>query len=245
MIRRRHRDEKADKYVSGVHGFKSALSGMRMLGAGHPVLHRLRIGLEFAVSGHKDLDGMIEHHSKMTRALGEQLGLTEPALDALDASYEQWDGKGWPGELSGEAVPIAARLAAIGEFTEVAHRVGGIEAAKELARKQSGKQFDPRLAAELEDADMLLADLEGAEAWSAVIDAEPALGVVLSAERFDEVLLAIADFIDLKSPYSLGHARAVADLAAGAGELFSIAGFPSWASFGWTTSAPAIGAHLL
>ena len=33
------------------------------------------------------------------------------------------------------------------------------------------------------------------------------------ATQFDAALLAIADFIDLKSPYSLGHARAVADLA--------------------------------
>jgi HD-GYP domain-containing protein (c-di-GMP phosphodiesterase class II) len=49
-----------------------------------------------------------------------------------------------------------------------------------------------------------------------VIEAEPALAVVLSAERFDAALLAIANFVDLKSPYSLGHARAVADLAAAA-----------------------------
>ncbi len=36
-------------------------------------------------------------------------------------------------------------------------------------------------------------------------------------ERFDAALLAIAGFVDLKSPYFLGHARAVADLAAEAG----------------------------
>jgi HD-GYP domain-containing protein (c-di-GMP phosphodiesterase class II) len=64
---------------------------------------------------------------------------------------------------------------------------------------------------------MLFADLDTAETWNAVIDAEPALGVVLSGARFDAALLAIADFIDLKSPYSLGHARAVAELVAGAG----------------------------
>ena len=46
-------------------------------------------------------------------------------------------------------------------------------------------------------------------AWDAVIDAEPALAVLLSGERFDAALLAIANFVDLKSPYTLGHARAV------------------------------------
>jgi HD-GYP domain-containing protein (c-di-GMP phosphodiesterase class II) len=40
---------------------------------------------------------------------------------------------------------------------------------------------------------------------------------VLSEERLDDALLAIANFVDLKSPYTLGHAHAVADLAAEAG----------------------------
>ena len=50
-----------------------------------------------------------------------------------------------------------------------------------------------------------------------MIGAEPALAVVLSGERFDAALTAIANFVDLKSPYTLGHARAVADLAGAAG----------------------------
>ncbi len=37
---------------------------------------------------------------------------------------------------------------------------------------------------------------------------------MLDDERFDRALAAIASFVDLKSPYFLGHARAVADLAA-------------------------------
>ena len=64
---------------------------------------------------------------------------------------------------------------------------------------------------------MILAGLEDVQTWDAVIDAEPSLAVVLSWERFDAALLAIANFVDLKSPYSLGHSRAVADLAAAAG----------------------------
>ena len=59
--------------------------------------------------------------------------------------------------------------------------------------------------------------LDSVRTWDAVIEAEPALAVVLSGERFDAALLAIATFVDLKSPYTLGHARAVADLAAQAG----------------------------
>jgi HD-GYP domain-containing protein (c-di-GMP phosphodiesterase class II) len=50
-----------------------------------------------------------------------------------------------------------------------------------------------------------------------VIAAEPALAIVLSADRFDAALLAVASFVDLKSPFFLGHSRAVADLAGRAG----------------------------
>jgi HD-GYP domain-containing protein (c-di-GMP phosphodiesterase class II) len=209
---------KADKYEHGVHGVKSAVAGLRRVGSGSDnVLDRFRVGLEFVVSGHRDLSAMISHHSEMARRLGDALGLSEQTLDALDASYEQWDGNGWPGVLHGGEVPIAARLASIGEFAEVAHRVGGVEAAKALVRQQRGKQFDPDLADEFDaHAEMLLSGLDTADTWKAVIEAEPALAVVLVGERFDAGLLAVADFIDLKSPYSLGHARAVADLAADA-----------------------------
>ena len=69
---------------------------------------------------------------------------------------------------------------------------------------------------------MILSGLDGIGAWDAVIAAEPALAVVLSGERFDDALLALASFVDLKSPYFLGHSRAVADLAAAAGERLGL-----------------------
>ena len=191
---------------------------MRMLGSGHAPLHRFRLGLEFALSGHRDVNDMVNHHAAMARSLGEQLGLPDEVLEALGGAYEQWDGRGWPGELKGAEVPLASRLAQLGEFVEVAHRLGGAEAAKAVARERSGKQFDPELAALVDgEADLLLSGLDTIDTWDAVIRAEPALSVVLAAERFDAALLAIANFVDLKSPYSLGHAPAVAELAGAAG----------------------------
>jgi HD-GYP domain-containing protein (c-di-GMP phosphodiesterase class II) len=209
---------KAVKYRHELRSVRTAAASMRMLGAGNPPLHRLRVGLEFALSGHREMEDTIAHHAAMARALAEQLGLPDEVLAALGGSYERWDGRGWPGELKGADVPVAARVAQLAEFVEVAYRVGGVEAAKALARKRGGGQFDPALAELMcAEADMILAGLDEVGTWDAVIDAEPALAVVLSAERFDAALLAIATFVDLKSPYFLGHARAVADLAAAAG----------------------------
>ena len=48
----------------------------------------------------------------------------------------------------------------------------------------------------------------------------PTVSRELSNDELDRVLAAIADFVDLKSPYTLGHSRGVAELAAAAaGEL--------------------------
>ena len=204
---------KSGKYGHELGSLSGALAMLRLIGSGNPPLHRFRVGVEFAVSGRHDLDGMITQHAALARGLAEQLGLSTAVQQAVGAAYEQWDGKGWPGTLGGADIPIAARLAQIGEFTEVAHRIGGTGTAVDLATRRAGSQFDPDLAAVVRaHADELFADLDAARTWQAVIDAEPALRVDLSAEQFDAALLAVADFVDLKSPYTLGHARAVAEL---------------------------------
>ncbi|MCW2856915.1 MAG: hypothetical protein JWR52_2530 [Marmoricola sp.] len=212
---------KSGKYEPN--GLRAAAAGLGMIGSGNPPLHRFRIGLEFAISGRRDVAGMITRHAALARVLAEELGLPQPVSVALGAAYEQWDGKGWPGDLTGDAVPLAARIAQFAEFMEVAHRVGGASAAKALARKRAGKQFDPGLAALLvEEADAILDALDQARTWDAVIDSEPSLKVMLSGAEFDAALTAIANFIDLKSPYTLGHAGAVADLAAAAGRQLGL-----------------------
>ncbi len=211
---------KAGKYEHRLGSLRGTAAGMRRLGAGRPPLRRFRVGLEFAISGHHEVDDMIAQHARIARSLGEQLGLADDVLVALAAAYEMWDGSGWPGEHKGDAIPIASRIAQLAEFVEVAHRTGGIEAATHVARRRAGSQFDPRLAARLcTDADAILGGLDELQTWQAVIAGEPALAVILSGERFDEALMAIANFVDLKSPFTLGHARAVSDLASDAASL--------------------------
>jgi HD-GYP domain-containing protein (c-di-GMP phosphodiesterase class II) len=205
---------RSGKYEHEYRSLRAAAATMRLVGSGNPPLHRFRVGLEFAISGRHDFDGMIARHSSFARALAERLGLPPAVQDAVGAAYEQWDGRGWPGGLAGERIPIGARLTQFAEFVEVAHRLGGIDAAIALAEKQAGLQFDPALTAALRaDPQAVLGGLDSAHTWEAVIDAEPALGVTVSGAGFDAALLAVADFVDLKSPYTLGHARAVAELA--------------------------------
>jgi HD-GYP domain-containing protein (c-di-GMP phosphodiesterase class II) len=209
---------KSDKYEYEFRSVRAAVAGVRRIGSGHPPLHRFRVGLEFALSGHREVDGMIAHHAAIARLLGEQLGLPEEVLESLGAAYEQWDGKGWPGELKGELVPRPARISQVAEFAEVALRVGGVQGVRELAYRRGGKQFDPEVAGLMaRETETILSGVDTVVTWDAVIESEPALAMVLSGEQFDRALTAIADFVDLKSPCTLGHARAVAELAAAAG----------------------------
>src|SRR5438874_408158 len=102
---------KSQKYDHEYPSVRGAVATMRRVGSGNPPLHRFRVGLEFVLSGRRDLDGMVAHHARMARLLAEQLGLTDDVGQALGAAYEQWDGRGWPGECKGADVPLAARLA--------------------------------------------------------------------------------------------------------------------------------------
>ena len=66
---------KSGKYVHELGSVRGALATMRLVGAGNPPLHRFRVGLEFAFSGHRQLDGMISQHAMLARTLAEQLEL--------------------------------------------------------------------------------------------------------------------------------------------------------------------------
>jgi HD-GYP domain-containing protein (c-di-GMP phosphodiesterase class II) len=55
-----------------------------------------------------------------------------------------------------------------------------------------------------------------------VIADEPGLAVFMSDDEFDAALEAIADFADLKSPYTLGHSRGVAELAEAAARDYGL-----------------------
>jgi HD-GYP domain-containing protein (c-di-GMP phosphodiesterase class II) len=205
---------RATKYDHDPMSMRARASAMRRLGSGSPPLHRLRVGLAFATSGHRDLDDMLASHAELAARLAEELRLPAGVGESLRCAYEAWDGRGWPHGLEGRQIPLASRLVGLAEHCEVAHRLGGIEGATALARQRSGTQFDPSLVALLcAHAAAIFGDLDSIGTWDAVIDAEPALNVQLSGERFDAALEAVANYVDMKSPYFLGHSRAVADLA--------------------------------
>lgn len=217
---------KASKYEHEPRSIGETKSMLRNIGgAGNPPLHRFRTGLELAFGRFGSVSNMITMHTRLARGLAEQLELPDDVLDAVSNSYEWWNGKGFPGERSGTDIPVAARIANLTEYLEVAHRTRGVDAAVELAGRRAAKMFDPTLCRCFAmHASEILDGLDDISTWRAVIDSEPALTRRLDEMQFDTALGAIADFVDLKSPYTLGHGRAVSQLATAAGSRAGVVG---------------------
>jgi HD-GYP domain-containing protein (c-di-GMP phosphodiesterase class II) len=196
---------------------------MGLVGSGLPPVQRERRVAEFMTVGRKLTTGMRTTHCRLAGELALRLGLRADVPSALLQMFERWDGRGDPGAASGEEIGLPVRIVHLADTAEVYHREGGVEAAVEMAKARRGTQFDPEIVDLFcAHAAEMLAPLDSAPSWS-VLTAQPALNAPLSGEQMTAALEAIADFIDLKSPYTLGHSRAVADLAAAAA---SVAGLP-------------------
>jgi HD-GYP domain-containing protein (c-di-GMP phosphodiesterase class II)/DNA-binding CsgD family transcriptional regulator len=161
-------------------------------------------------------DQMCLAHRDVGRRFAERLGLGPAVGDGLGVVYERWDGKGMPGPLVGEEIPLAGRVVHVAYIAEAMLREGGVPLAVEIVRRRSGGHFDPVIAEVfVAGAGEMLSTIAGGSVWDRVLDAEPAPHRWLPADRIDGVLEAFADFVDLKSPYMLGHSSGVARLAAG------------------------------
>jgi HD-GYP domain-containing protein (c-di-GMP phosphodiesterase class II) len=186
-------------------------------GAGLPLVERAKLGAELVRTGRPRRLAVMERHCYAASELAARLGLGERVRHSVVQTYERWDGKGAPAGAKGEEILTTARIVNLADVVEVFHRLGGLAAATEVARQRSGTQFDPALVDMFcSSTAELFAELDAVTTWGAVIADEPGLTAWLSHAEFDMALEAIADFVDLKSPYTIGHSRGVAELAAAA-----------------------------
>ena len=75
------------------------------------------------------------------------MGLTEQVQGALRHLYERWDGKGLPGDLRGEQVPLPVRVMQVAQDADVAWQRGGPALARRKVRGRAGSGLDPQVAA--------------------------------------------------------------------------------------------------
>ena len=197
---------------------------LHRLGSHGSALDRVRRLATFPLTGPRTIESWLTTHSSLGSQFAERIGLSDAAVTALRQAYEQRDGKGTPRHLRGADISLPARLVQFAGPIEVMARRHGLEAARSTARRHSGSLYDPDLADMFirHGADVL-DDLGSAASWETVLEAEPRLAKSVSGAELDDVLGAMADLVDLKSPYHAGHSRGVANLAA---EAARITGLP-------------------
>lgn len=94
---------------------------------------------------------IMEMHPVYARNLLENIPYLKPALDIPYCHHERWDGSGYPRGLSGEGIPIAARIFAVVDVWDALtsdrpyHQAWPHKKVRDYINDQSGKMFDPRV----------------------------------------------------------------------------------------------------
>jgi HD-GYP domain-containing protein (c-di-GMP phosphodiesterase class II)/DNA-binding CsgD family transcriptional regulator len=189
---------------------------VRTVGAGQPPLRRARL-VALMLADSKGAERSLATHCEVGAMLAGGIGLGAPVLDALAHAYERWDGKGYPGHLRGDAIPLAVRIFVVARDVDLATSAGVDP--MEWLQARRGRAYDPAVVDGFtEIGPGVTGALAGGDEWEAALAAEPAPVASIGPDSLDAVLTALADFADLKSPWRRGHSRRVADLVAGAAQ---------------------------
>lgn len=94
---------------------------------------------------------LLEQHPAWGVEILETVPLLTPALDVVGAHHERYDGGGYPQGLRAEEIPLTARVFAVVDALDAMthdrpyRRARAVFEALEELRRESGKQFDPRV----------------------------------------------------------------------------------------------------
>lgn len=186
---------------------------LRHAGAGRPPLDRARTLAGALARGPRAVHDLFASSCEVAGRLAERFGSGEPVRDGLAHVFARWDGRGWP-PVRGEAVSRLARVVHVAQDAAVFHRLSGTAAASDVVRRRAGHAYDPAVAdVFLAAAGEILEATEQPSLWGAMLAAEPGRRRYLAGEEVGAALEAVADFADLKSPWTAGHSRGVARLA--------------------------------
>src|SRR4051812_41511029 len=162
---------------------------------------------------------ILSGHCEVAQRIAERIGLPEPIRENLGQIYERWDGKGLPRGLSGEAVKFPVRLVTLAQDAIALTDLHGFETMKAKIAERAGGAYEAELTAPfLEHCEQLMRGLDGPVDRETILAIEPLPHAMLDEADCEEAYLAIADMIDMRMPFTFGHSRAVAALAAAAGK---------------------------
>ena len=191
--------------------------------AGEPPLRRW-LNVLGALARSKAVSGdVLAGHCEVAERFGTRLGFAPHVVRNLGQLYARWDGKGIPAGLKGEAITPAVRVVTLAQDAITLDDAYGLARCVAMLKQRRAKIYDPRVVdCFAANAEKFMASLAKRTSWQAVLQLEPEPHGRLNPPDIDEMFLALADFIDIKSPFTSGHSRAVAELAAAAARQFGL-----------------------
>jgi DNA-binding CsgD family transcriptional regulator len=181
-------------------------------------------GLYPLMTAGRDMPEALANVAEVAVRLSERLGASARVSSSLRHAYARWDGKIFAGIPAGAAQPAISRLVHMVHVAQIYHLVGGVQAADAVVRERSGSEFDPELATLwLQNSQDLLRTFTGQSVWDEALSAEPEPHQKVFPSHLDDVSRALADFADLKSPYTHGHSARLARLVEDAGGAAGLA----------------------
>ncbi len=189
-------------------------TAMQVVHPGRARLARAAVMARSAFGGVAEFRKWAASHCDVARVLGVRMGFPEQVQQALRHLWERWDGRGMPGVLRGDQIPLAVRIMQVAQDADMAWQHGGTAVANPLLAKRAGSGLDPHaVSAFLSLGDDAYEGMDASSVWENALLAEPGPQPEVSGERLDACLSAMADFADLKSMWLAGHSRNVAELA--------------------------------
>lgn len=196
---------------------------LRHAGAGDGLMARIGWFMKVARRGAAAAREMAALRCDRGAAIARMLLMPEETAVAIAALDEHWDGAGQPQGLSGENIPMLARIAGLAQTVEVFYRRDGLEGALAMARGRSGTWFDPQLVKALQAVRRDAGFWEKLHAKDLLREAmgfEPEeCAVAATEEHLDYMAAGFSQVIDAKSPWTFRHSEGVAFLAAGIAEV--------------------------
>ncbi|MCV7027521.1 HD domain-containing protein [Mycolicibacterium novocastrense] len=193
------------------------------VGRGESLLTRLRTVATLYANARGNISQLIHSHCTSAGLLAERIGLDTDVRHVLRYTFERYDGGGLPTGVSGDGIPVEMRVAQVADMVEVHQREYGVDGALAMARSRRGGQFDPAVVdAFVADPVDVLAVPSTGDVWATALQHAPDRGTRLDSGSLDTLLMALGEFVDLKCPFTLGHSRAVADLAASAAQTLGL-----------------------
>ncbi|MGO8936371.1 MAG: HD domain-containing phosphohydrolase [Mycobacterium sp.] len=206
---------RADTYAVDMTGLPFLRLMVSHVGRGLPGWERGIRSAAFVLTARNQVARLIHSHCSSAGVLCDRMGMDRQVGEALAYVFERWDGRGMPNGAREEDIPLEIHIVHLADVVEVHLRTGGLAAAVDVVRSRHGTQFSPAVAEVFERDGVAIVDgLLEMDVWTAALAQAPDRDRILDDDEIDELLRAIADFVDLKCPCSPGYSRAVGDLVA-------------------------------